>query len=581
MRSIAAATLTAALLTAATEGRAQAQPPSPAPAAPAPAAPPAVEAAPVEKAPPPASVAAAQAPQPAAEDEWSDRLVIDTGRIELRPPDKHAVRFTLHGEYQLRYRGQSDLRLQAPIGDASLDKLGQNQLVTHWLRLNPRFQFRDNFALVAQLDVPTGMVAGDRTQRVDAARDPMNDPKWYGIKARHLYFEWNTSIGTVRVGQQGSYWGTGILANDGDHPTLFGDYTNGAITERLLFATQPAGKGTPLTLLFAGDMVLEDATARLLSDRDRAFQGVTAAMWRTKPAELGVYGVVRHAENDRTSTGPLTPFTESLTVGVVDVTGKFNARVPGADAFAYGSFEVASIVGSTNFVRGNCGRLLDPTKPARDEKVRSFGASATIGAVHVGRDANRRWGKAALEVEWGYASGDADPCDGTTKRFVMDPNHNVGLVLFRHVMAWKTARAATIAQDPDLVGRSAPGVQLLPSNGGIFGATYLNPRLVVRPRPWLDLKGGVLLAQTTADLVDPYHAGALGNLRNYDGGSSRLHDLGLEVDLGIEGRIEVPGVVINVGAEGGALFPGHAFDDAGGHRLPNQYLGNLRAGLHF
>ena len=79
----------------------------------------------------------------------------------------------------------------------------------------------------------TGMVAGDRTQLVDAARDPMNEPKWYGIVPRHLYLEWNTPVGVVRAGQMGSYWGTGILANDGDHPTLFGDYSRGAITERL------------------------------------------------------------------------------------------------------------------------------------------------------------------------------------------------------------------------------------------------------------------------------------------------------------------------------------------------------------
>jgi hypothetical protein len=578
MRSIAAATLLVALLTAAPGGRAQAQTPPSSPAAPAahtePAAPPA------KAAEPTAAPAAVPAPPAEPVDEWSERLVLETGRIDLRPADKDAVRFTMHGEYQLRYRGQSDLRLQAPLSDATVDKLGQNQFVSHWLRLNPRFQFRDKVALVAQIDVPTGVVAGDRTQMVDAARDPMNDPKWYGVAPRYLYLEWTTPVGLIRAGQQGSYWGQGILANDGDHPTLFGDYTRGALTERVMIATKPAGEDTPLTLLLAADAIYEDATARMV-DRDRAFQGVAAAMYRTKPAEFGVYGVVRHAENDRNSTGPLTPFTEGLTVGVVDVTGKFHAPVPGADAIAYGAFEAATIVGKTTAVRSNCSRSLDPTKPAPDEKVRSFGASATLGAVHLGREAKKKWGKAVVEVEWGYATGDADPCDGTTKRFVMDPNHNVGLVLFRHVMAWKTARAATIAQDPGIMNRPSPGVQLLPSNGGIFGATYLNPRLVVRPKPWLDLKGGVLVAQTTSDFVDPYHVGALGSYRNYDGGSSRLHDLGLELDLGVEGRIEMPGVVVNLGAEGGVLFPGHAFDDAAGNRLSNQYLGNLRAGLHF
>jgi hypothetical protein len=572
MRSFAVATLATALLTAAAEGRALAQAtttgPQPVPS-------------------PGAKAAEPPEPQPAAGstasgEEFSDRLVLDTGRIEPRPPDEETVRFTMHGEYQLRYRAMSDLRLEPPISDKSNDKLGQNQYVYHWLRLNPRFQFQDKFALVAQIDAPVGMVAGDPTRSVDAARDNLAVAKWYGVRPRYLYLEWNTPVGLVRAGQQGSHWGMGILANDGDHPTLFGDYRRGALSERLLFATQPMGKGTPLTLLVAGDMVYEDETASLLSDRDRAFQGIAAAMWHAKPGELGVYGVVRNQERDHQATGPLTPYTERITVGVVDVTGKFNARVPGADAFAYGQFEAAAIVGSTNAVRGSCGTPLDPTKAGADEKVRSFGAAATLGAVHVGHDPERRWGKAVVEVEWGYASGDADPCDGTTKRFTMDPNHNVGLVLFQHVMAWKTARSATIAQDPNLVDRAAPGLQLLPSNGGVFGAAYLNPRVVVRPRPWLDLKGGVLVAQTTADFVDPYQAGALGNFRNYDGGSSRLHDLGVELDLGVDGRIEVEeGAVVNLGFEGGVLFPGHAFDDAAGNRLPNQYLANVKAGLHF
>jgi len=131
-----------------------------------------------------------------------------------------------------------------------------------------------------------------------------------------------------------------------------------------------------------------------------------------------------------------------------------------------------------------------------------------------------------------------------------------------------------------VVNRATPGLDLLPSKGGVFGATYLNPRFVVRPRPWLDLKGGVLIAQTTADFVDPYHAGALGNFANYDGGDPRRHDLGVELDLGFMTRIAFrEGTTIELGGEGGAFFPGHAFDDASGRGLENQYLANLKAGI--
>jgi hypothetical protein len=77
------------------------------------------------------------------------------------------------------------------------------------------------------------------------------------------------------------------------------------------------------------------------------------------------------------------------------------------------------------------------------------------------------------------------------------------LILFDEVLAWKTARASSAAQDRELTRRANPGADLLPSNGGVFGATYLNPTLVIRPRRELDLKLGAVIAQTTADLVDP------------------------------------------------------------------------------
>ena len=92
---------------------------------------------------------------------------------------------------------------------------------------------------------------------------------------RYLYLEYNSPIGLFRVGQQGSHWGMGILANDGDHPTLFGDYQRGALVERVLFATTPMGKGTPLTIALAGDLVFEDNTADLDRRTTTArFQGV-------------------------------------------------------------------------------------------------------------------------------------------------------------------------------------------------------------------------------------------------------------------------------------------------------------------
>lgn len=519
---------------------------------------------------------------------FDDALVLDTGRRAPPVPAPDKVSFSIRGEYQIRYRAMTDLALEAPQSDRGETKLGQNHYLYHWLRLTPRLQFRDTLALVAQVDVPRGMVVGDTTRYVDQVRDAWAEPSWIEVLPRQLYLEWSSPVGLFRVGQQTSHWGMGMLANDGDHPAIFGDYQRGAVVERILYAVPPLGRGTPLVLAIGGDLVFDDNTADLLGDDvqghprngDLAFQGVGAISYRTPELELGAYGVYRNQRRDAQSTGPLTRFTEELEVGALDVTGKFNRALPDGRAWIYGQFEAAMLFGSTTYVRGNYRAGIDPTKPAPPEKIQSYGAVARLGVVREAREGKTRWGDLVAELEWGYASGDADPTDGVTKRFTMDPNHNVGLVLFDHVMAWKTARAATIAQDPNVVNRPTPGLDFLPSRGGVFGATYLNPRVVVRPRPSLDLRAGVVIAQTTADFVDPYHAGALGSSSNFDGGDPRRHDLGVELDLGIVGRIAFKqGTTIELGAEGGAFFPGHAFDDARGRGLDNQYLANMKVGV--
>lgn len=530
------------------------------------------------------TLAAASTATSARDPGFSSALVLPSPRIPPAPPDSDVIVFSMHGEYQLRFRTLSDIRLTAPEDRPELGRLGQRSYLYQWMRLSPRLQWKDSVAIVGQIDVPRGLVVGGTTALVDRARDALREERWYEVHPRYLYIEWTSAAGVLRVGQQGSHWGVGILANDGDHRSLFGDYQRGALAERVFFATQPFGRGSPLTVAAAGDLIFEDNTADLIDEGDRALQAVLAVMWRTKRAELGVYGVFRGQSREQTSTGAQTPFTEETRVGVLDVTAKVNDRVPGARAYVYGEMEAAAIVGSTTYLRGAYDAGADPKAPAplEAEAIRSFGAAVTAGVVRVKGRGRSQFGSLVVEVSWGYASGDADPYDGVSSRFVFDPNHNVGLVLFDQVLAWKTARAATLAGSPGLVRRPAPGLQFLPTNGGVAGATYLNPKVVVRPMAWLDFKGGAVIAQTTADFVDPYHAGVLGSYANYDGGDERSHDLGLELDLGVDARLDVSDLMtVELGAEGGVLFPGRAFDDGRGRGLGTSYLGNVKLGVHF
>lgn len=507
---------------------------------------------------------------------FDDSLVLDTGRIPFPEATDTSVAFSFRGEFQLRYRANNTLPLRPPLTQPTAINLGQNHHLYQWLRLKPQFQYRDILKIVGEIDIPRGIVVGDTTQFVGAARDANDELKWYEVHPRALYVQFLTPIGLFRVGHQTSHWGMGILANDGDHPSLFGDYRRGSIVERLLFATKPLGRDGPLAIALAGDLVYEDSRAQLL-EGDRALQAVAAVRYETPRFQIGIYGVLRQQERDQESVDQFTPFTETLRVGVVDVAGGFNAPVPGADAFVFGAFEGAFIAGKTNFIRN-----IDLTQSGEEETIQSFGGAFRLGAVRQTGEGKDRWGDIVVQLETGYASGDADPYDGVTRRFTFSQNHNVGLVLFDHVLAWKTARSATIAQDPNVTARPSPGLQFLPSEGGVFGATYLNPTMVIRPKKWLDLKGGVVIAQTSADFVDPFQVGALGDYKNYDGGDPKAHDLGIEFDLGIDGRVNVSdSITVQMGAEGGVLFPGGALRHESGVDMPNQYVLNTKLGLQY
>ena len=544
------------------------------------------------------------------------RLLLDTGRAEMPVADAEAFRFILHGEHQIRYQVQKSFTLTPTAsrvnGRPGLleDSLGQNQFVTHWIRVTPRLQIRDTLELVGQLDVLSGVLFGELAHDTGADQTPRDEYNGFSnIQPRWLYAQYRLPFGLVRIGQQPNHWGMGILANDGDHPTLFGDYRYGSISERILFATKPGGVDSDFTVALAGDLVYRDNTARLTRGQ-QAFQGVLAAFYEHEYNKLGIFSTLRHQTNDHTSGSDLFPYTDTLDALAIDLNGRIATPVPGHNAFLFAEAEAALIAGSTSILR-TADQALDGTKTT----LRSYGGAAIIGVVHrsfatgAWKDADPKsagaedsakglsthylgrpsaqgvpYGDLVAQLEVGYASGDADPYDTTQRRFVFDPNHKVGLLLFDELMRFQTSRAATAATDALLTNasRPTPGVDLLPSNGGVFGAQYVNPTFIYRPRHFLDVKAGMVLAQATTELVDPYRLATQGSYLNYRGGDRHKKDLGVEFDAGFEGRFPLDyDLKAVIGAQAGLLLPGAAFDNADGDRLPPQWIVISRLGLLF
>jgi hypothetical protein len=529
---------------------------------------------------------------PTASNEEFSRLVLDTGRLVPPKPGAEWVHLTVHGEAQLRGQLERSFPLDVTASTKSAhpnaieDSIGQNAFVTSWVRITPRLTIKDTIAITGQMDILQGFVFGQTAHGTwpdQYARDNGGDWGSY-VAPRWLYLDWRTPYGLFRIGQQPNHWGMGILANDGDHPSVFGDYRGGQMSERILFGTKPAGKDSPFTIAIAGDLVYRDWQARL-SRGDIAWQGVLAGYWEKGYNQLGVFSTVRSQSTSKQSGGDYNSYSDTLSAGVVDVAGRFAAPVPGNPAtWVFGAAELAAIFGSTNQLRTSQQALSNV-----ETTVRSYGGAAQLGFVHRNANAEKKgapstWGDFVAQLEIGYASGDSDPYDGTERRFTFDPNHRVGLVLFDEVMRWQTARASAAAQDPLLANgvRPAPGTNLLPSNGGVFGAQYIYPTMIARPVPNLDLKFGAVVAQTTADLVDAYRLATQGAYVNYRGGDSRRHDLGIELDGGFEWRAKLDrDIVLQLGAQAGVLFPGGALANADGQIMKAPWLAATRVGLQF
>ncbi len=357
----------------------------------------------------------------------------------------------------------------------------------------------------------------------------------------------------ISAGWMTSHWGLGLVANDGAHgwepgSARFADPISG---DRVLRGSLATGPLTDVGLVIAVGADLVDPDLQSGDDTllpgDSAKQVVAAiSLGEGKPHGIGVYGALRSQE---ASDGDETH------VLAADIYGRTQHPLRGA-LFNLQA-EAVYITGTTE---------LAPSSAFPEHDVSQLGL-----AVRADLDA----GRFGSVIDVLYASGDSDLDDAEQHAFRADPNYEMGMLLYRHVLAAQSARGAATAADPNLVGVPAEDLERIPTRGSATNTLAVFPRLRVRPTDGLEVYGGALFAFAPSLPADPFNTRVVGggSARNALGALSS-HILGTEYDVGLRYRLNVSGFEATVGAEGGVFTPSDAFTKSDGQNMPT--VGALR-----
>ena len=388
---------------------------------------------------------------------------------------------------------------------------------------------------------------------------------------RKLYLEWRSAAGMLRIGQCASQWGLGLLSSSGDRDPEFGTARYGDLVERVFFVTWPlklaskASWASRLHFALGFDLVFRDENAYLM-DGDLALQGVASLFWRQKGLFAGAYFAIRGQEDDD---------GDKLEATVIDLflrwSHQFGKKGPTVD-----------LAGELVFLRGFSDRMVNEAAPDGVD-LAAMGAVVRAG-VKVPSFGLR------IAVEGGYASGDNDTGDGTSRTMSFDPDYRVGLLLFRQVMNGVSARGAERAGDPNRVGTPAKGTEQAATWGRVSNTFYLRPLIAWRPAFGpralrnLEVKAALLLARTAAEFSDPYESFRAGGANRTIHGlpSADRASLGTELDLAVSYLLKLTdSIKIAAVFEYAILFPGAAFEKADGSKPASVNLIQARLRVRF
>jgi hypothetical protein len=521
-----------------------------------------------------------QARSASATEPWSDD-----------DPPAPPTRFTFTPDSRFGFRGSAEYRVNAlSITPLDLQATTEKnlQIIEQRLRLDGGIDYDDKVHIVVSADLLDGVLWGDNgtlgssPEPTSGAAVTTDNPNLstacvtlrpgapatvatsysYGLCAadpvfiRRAYGDVMTPAGLLRIGRQAMTDGASIAVNDGDgRKNRFGIADHGNSADRILFATKPVeafrrpserdlslDKG--LFLIFAYDRLVTEDPMQYADD----LHNVIAAVRVREPS-------VGRARDFDAQAFYAYRFSSEYSTQVSAVGERLAARL---GDFTLGA-ETTAVLGSTSEV--SQALSLINNDPVVSQAVRAGGARAVA-----------RWDEKFLTLyfETDYASGNGNPSTSaplTQFRFAEDTN--VGLLLFKQVLAYQSARsaAAGVALLQQLGAKDFP-VEAIATNGSFTNAFALFPQLDVHPIKNLLLRGGLLVAWAPAPVIDPIaslqHNSAAphfyNGIVNFVGGApNRFY--GTELDARIQYRLFDH---FAADLEGAILFPGNALEDANG-----------------
>lgn len=465
-------------------------------------------------------------------------------------------------------------------------------IIEHRLRLDATTDWMDKVRITTSMDVMDGVLWGDNgsyggepestsganvnSNNVNAAKVCVRqtgastvDPKSYQhslcpadyLHVRRLYGDVVTPIGLFRIGRQAFTEGAAVALNDGNgRRNRFGVTNRGNTVDRILFATKPLeafkapdmrdrSENKGIFLVLAYDRNVVDEPMKLGDDVQT---WVTAVRALDPAPQIGL--PFRDVEA-RLFHGYRFDRRNDTKVNAI------GGRVSSRYGKFYGGLDAAAFIGETSEVSKAFAVVTND--PVQSQAIRQLGARAVARY-------DTRWWTAYLEAD--YASGDSDPQVGTPlTQFRFSEDSTVGLLLFKHVFAYQTARASAAGVEL-LRSLNAPTlpVEAIASRGAFTNAMAIFPQFDVRPTKDLLFRTGVLMAWAPAPVHDPVQSQQKrdgttisDDLVNFNGGKPGKF-YGTEVDARVQWRY-LDHFAFDL--EGAILFPGDALEDQDGNAV--------------